>query len=105
MSMSKDPIGAQSDILGRPFSLNRVHVVDSSVLPTIPSGTITLTVMANSYRIASSISLKDGGGLIFMRIAITGANGFLGTHLVNLFRLNGVEVISMVRSPKDRNDV
>jgi len=40
-----------------------------------------------------------------MRIAITGANGFLGTHLVNLFRLNGVEVISMVRSPKDRNDV
>jgi len=62
MSMSKDPIGAQSDIFGRPFSLNRVHVVDSSILPTIPSGTITLTVMANSYRIASSISLKDGGG-------------------------------------------
>jgi len=62
MPMSKDPIDAQSDIFGRPFSLSRVHVVDSSILPTIPSGTITLTVMANSYRIANSISLQDGGG-------------------------------------------
>jgi choline dehydrogenase-like flavoprotein len=30
-----------------------VHVIDSSVFPTIPATTITLSVMANAYRIGA----------------------------------------------------
>lgn len=51
--MSKNPKGCESDLLGRPFGLKRIHVVDSSVFPSIPSQSITFTVMANSSRIAN----------------------------------------------------
>jgi choline dehydrogenase-like flavoprotein len=51
MQLSVSPTG--SDILGRPFGLSRVHLVDASVLPAIPATTITLPVMANAHRIAS----------------------------------------------------
>ena len=44
---------AASDLWGRPFGLKRVHVVDSSVFPSIPATTITLTAMANAHRIAT----------------------------------------------------
>jgi hypothetical protein len=47
------PMGAKTDILGRPSGFDRVHAVDSSVLPSIPATTITYTVMANAYRIGS----------------------------------------------------
>lgn len=42
-----------SDLLGRPLGAKRVHIVDASVLPSIPANTITLTTMANAHRIAS----------------------------------------------------
>ena len=42
-----------TDLLGRPFGLKRVHVVDSSVFPSITATTITLTAMANAHRIAT----------------------------------------------------
>ena len=42
-----------TDLLGRPFGLQRVHVVDSSVFPSISATTITLTAMANAHRIAT----------------------------------------------------
>jgi hypothetical protein len=45
--------GIQSDTLGRPFGWQRIHLVDSSVFPTIPAATITFTAMANAHRIAS----------------------------------------------------
>lgn len=51
--MSADPTGLESDLLGRPAGLRRVHVVDSSVFPTVPPTTITYTVMANAQRIAA----------------------------------------------------
>lgn len=51
--MSLSPSGFESDLLGRPCGLRRVHVVDSSVLPSIPATTITLTVMANAHRIGT----------------------------------------------------
>jgi len=51
--MAPKPEGSQSDILGRPFGWQRIHVVDSSVFPTIPAATITFTAMANAHRIAS----------------------------------------------------
>lgn len=51
--MSKVPGAGQSDPLGRPHGLARIHLTDSSVLPEIPATTITLAVMANAHRIAS----------------------------------------------------
>jgi choline dehydrogenase-like flavoprotein len=43
----------ETDVLGQPTGLERVHLVDASVFPSIPATTITLTVMANAHRIAS----------------------------------------------------
>jgi hypothetical protein len=51
--MSRTPAPGQSDVLGRPHGLQRVHLIDSSVLPSIPATTITLSVMANAYRIGA----------------------------------------------------
>ena len=45
------PMGKDSDLQGRPAGCLNVHVVDSSVFPTIPPGAITFTVMANACRI------------------------------------------------------
>lgn len=53
LAMAKQPVARQSDVLGRPYGLNRVHIVDASVLPSIPATTITFSVMANAHRIAS----------------------------------------------------
>jgi choline dehydrogenase-like flavoprotein len=41
----------EADLLGRPHGWTRIHVVDSSVLPSIPATTITFSVMANAHRI------------------------------------------------------
>ena len=43
----------QTDTLGRPFGWRRTHVVDATVLPSIPATTITYPVMANAHRIAT----------------------------------------------------
>lgn len=43
----------ETDSLGRPFGWNRVHVVDTSVLPAIPATGIGLITIANAYRVAS----------------------------------------------------
>jgi len=50
--MSASPHKGQTDVLGRPYSFARMHVVDATILPSIPATTITQTVMANAYRIA-----------------------------------------------------
>lgn len=52
----RDPL--DTDLLGRPAGLERVHVVDSSVFPSLPGTTIGLLAMANAHRIAS-----DAGAL------------------------------------------
>lgn len=49
--MRINPKPFESDLLGRPHGWSRVHIVDASVLPAIPSTTITLPVMANAHRI------------------------------------------------------
>lgn len=51
--MRAAPVELESDLWGRPHGLDRVHIVDASVFPTIPATTITLPVMANAHRIAS----------------------------------------------------
>jgi choline dehydrogenase-like flavoprotein len=42
-----------TDLLGRPFGWQNIHVVDTSVLPNIPGTTVGLLTMANAHRIAS----------------------------------------------------
>lgn len=49
--MRSRPGAFQTDVLGRPSGWSRVHVVDATVLPSIPATTITFTVMANAHRI------------------------------------------------------
>lgn len=43
----------ETDLLGRPGGWQRIHAVDSTVFPTIPATTITLSVMANAHRIGT----------------------------------------------------
>jgi choline dehydrogenase-like flavoprotein len=57
--MRAQPGNFESDLLGRPFGWSRVHVVDASVLPTVPATTITFSVMANAHRIASQTVAMD----------------------------------------------
>jgi len=49
--MRARPVRGETDALGRPYGRRRVHIVDSSVFPSIPAATITLAVMANAWRI------------------------------------------------------
>jgi len=51
--MRSRPGKFETDVLGQPTGLPRVHVLDASVFPSIPATTITLTVMANAHRIAT----------------------------------------------------
>jgi choline dehydrogenase-like flavoprotein len=51
--MRAAPGTGQTDTLGRPFGWSNIHVVDASVLPSIPATTITYPVMANAHRIAT----------------------------------------------------
>ncbi|MGH8550925.1 MAG: GMC oxidoreductase [Methylococcales bacterium] len=55
--MAADTKPGQSDLLGRPNGLRRVHIIDAAAFPSVPATTITLTVMANAHRIGS---LADG---------------------------------------------
>jgi choline dehydrogenase-like flavoprotein len=47
------PDAMETDALGRIAEWKRVHIVDGSVLPSVPATTFTLTVMANAHRIAT----------------------------------------------------
>jgi choline dehydrogenase-like flavoprotein len=59
--MRERPRAGEADTLGRPLPARRIHVVDSSCFPSIPSGTVTLPAMANAYRIATVAMLEEGG--------------------------------------------
>jgi choline dehydrogenase-like flavoprotein len=48
------PVDGQTDLAGRLLAWRRIHLVDASVFPTIPSATITYSVMANAHRIATA---------------------------------------------------
>ena len=54
--MKREPKELETDTLGKLYGHERVHIVDSSVFPSIPASTITLTAMANAHRIASELS-------------------------------------------------
>jgi choline dehydrogenase-like flavoprotein len=59
--MARAPRGWQSDALGRLRELARVHLVDASVLPEIPGGPVTLSIMANAHRIGAEAAALDQG--------------------------------------------
>jgi choline dehydrogenase-like flavoprotein len=52
--MRERPHRFETDKLGRPFGWSNVHVVDATVLPSVPATTITYPVMANAHRIAAA---------------------------------------------------
>jgi choline dehydrogenase-like flavoprotein len=56
LPMRDRPDALATDTLGRPPGWSRVHVVDASVLPSIPATTVTISVMANAHRIATIAS-------------------------------------------------
>lgn len=51
--MKKSPSDWQTDRQGRLHGHERVHLIDSSVLPSLPAATFTYAVMANASRIAT----------------------------------------------------
>ncbi len=51
--MRAQPGPLETDTLGRLHGWSRLHLVDASVLPTVPATTITFSVMANAHRIGS----------------------------------------------------
>lgn len=51
--MSATPAPGETDRLGRPAGTSRIHMVDAAVLPSIAATTITLTAMANAWRIGN----------------------------------------------------
>jgi len=58
--MRSTPRELETDLWGRVPDLPGIHVVDSSVLPTIPAGPLAFTVMANAHRIASECPIAYG---------------------------------------------
>lgn len=54
--MSNDPKLLECGRDGRLNGFRNVHLVDASILPSIPSTTITLSVMANAHRIATEVA-------------------------------------------------
>lgn len=51
--MSDAPGALETNAVGRLHGSERVHLIDASVLPSIPATTITLSVMANAHRIGA----------------------------------------------------
>ena len=57
--MRAQPRELETDTMGRFPGIDRVHLVDSSVLPSIPGTSITFSTMANSHRIATLAGRLD----------------------------------------------
>ena len=53
----KQTNATDTDIMGRPKDWQRIHVVDSSIFPSLPATTIGLLAMANALRIATEVEL------------------------------------------------
>lgn len=54
--MRENPAQLETDTFGRFPGHDRVHIIDSSVLPSVPATSITMTTMANAHRIATKAS-------------------------------------------------
>ena len=47
-----------TDIYGRPLGFKNVHIIDSTILPSLPTATIVFASMSNSLRIAKAVISK-----------------------------------------------
>lgn len=56
LPMRHSPGELETDVLGRVSGWQRVHVVDASIFPSVPATTVTLSVMANSHRVATAVA-------------------------------------------------
>lgn len=59
MPMKKKPNKQETDMFGRPYKFKRTYIVDTSVLPSIPSSPTTIIAMSNCVRICKSIINKN----------------------------------------------
>jgi hypothetical protein len=57
--MRKAPVELETDEWGNIPALPGLHVVDASVLPSLPAGPAAFTVMANAHRIASECPIRN----------------------------------------------
>jgi choline dehydrogenase-like flavoprotein len=48
-------MGVNSDRFGQPQGVKNIHLVDSSIFPSVPAGPITFSIMANAARIVDEI--------------------------------------------------
>lgn len=55
LPMKKNPDELETDILGRVKGMKNIHIVDTSIFPSLPGTTIGLIMMANAYRIVDKI--------------------------------------------------
>ena len=53
--MSKEPKIFETDTCGRPFGFKKIHVIDSTILPNLPTATIVFASMSNSLRISKKV--------------------------------------------------
>ena len=56
--MSNEPKVSETDIYGRPLGFKNVHIIDSTILPSLPTATIVFASMSNSLRIAKAVISK-----------------------------------------------
>jgi choline dehydrogenase-like flavoprotein len=59
--MRHSPGEYETDRLGMLPALPGVHIVDSSILPSVPASPTAFTVMANAYRIGSELEVAQDG--------------------------------------------
>lgn len=62
LPMREFPNEFETDTLGRPFAFKHWHIVDAAIFPSIPAGPITLTIMANAYRIGHEVASRGREG-------------------------------------------
>lgn len=58
MPMNRVDLPVYTDDLGLIKSFKNIHVIDSSIFPSLPSKNLSFTIMANAARIASKVDLK-----------------------------------------------
>ncbi|PPR47107.1 MAG: hypothetical protein CFH19_00712 [Alphaproteobacteria bacterium MarineAlpha5_Bin9] len=59
MPMSINPKDNETNIYGNPKNFKNVHIIDSSILPSLPATPIGLLIMANASRIATEVNLNE----------------------------------------------
>ena len=57
--MKKNNSLFSTDLIGRPYKFNKISIVDSSILPSLPANSHTFLTMANCYRITDEIVKKE----------------------------------------------